>query len=177
MLGKQSRCVHFNDFIMSAMASQITGVSIVCTAVCSGAYQIKHKSSESLAFAPGIDRWSVYSPYKRPVTRKVFQYDDAIMSTQTLCFLRLLIRCTERCEYYLTSFLISNNLIWIKFSCTCIYDDVSLVLSQYISLLGKHLMKWQIVWLMCFLPSANSNIELQFSQDLNENLTAVDLFI
>ena len=33
------------------MASQITGVSIVCSTVCSGADQRKHQSSTSLAFA------------------------------------------------------------------------------------------------------------------------------
>ena len=31
--------VHYNDVIMSAMASQITGVSIVCAGVCSGVDQ------------------------------------------------------------------------------------------------------------------------------------------
>ena len=40
---------------MSAMASQITGVLIVCSAVCSGADQRKHQSSTSLDFVG--DRW------------------------------------------------------------------------------------------------------------------------
>ena len=31
------RCLHYSDVIVSAMASQITGVSFVCSAVCSGA--------------------------------------------------------------------------------------------------------------------------------------------
>ena len=39
----------YSDIIMSAMASQITGVSIVCSTVCSGADQRKHQSSASLA--------------------------------------------------------------------------------------------------------------------------------
>ena len=46
--------------IMSAMTSQINGVSIVCSTVCSGAYQRKHQSSASMAFVRGIhrsDRW------------------------------------------------------------------------------------------------------------------------
>ena len=42
--------LHYNDAIMSKMASQITGAWIVCFALCSGAEQIKHESSESLAF-------------------------------------------------------------------------------------------------------------------------------
>ena len=44
---------------MSAMASQITGVSIVCWTVCSAADQSKHQSSASLAFVMEFtgDRW------------------------------------------------------------------------------------------------------------------------
>ena len=56
---------HYNDVIMSAMESHITGVSIVCSAVCSGAGQRKHHSSVSLAFVREIHRWPVYSPKKR----------------------------------------------------------------------------------------------------------------
>ena len=44
---------HYNDVIMSAMASQVTGVSSVCSSVCSGADQGKHQSSASLALFEG----------------------------------------------------------------------------------------------------------------------------
>ena len=64
---------------MSAIASQIIGVSIVCLTVCSGANQRKHQSSASLAFVRGIHRWPVNSPHKGPVTRKMFPFDDVIM--------------------------------------------------------------------------------------------------
>ena len=47
---------HYNCDIMSKMASQITGVSIVCSTVCSGADQRKHQSSASLAFVQGNPR-------------------------------------------------------------------------------------------------------------------------
>ena len=47
---------HYNDVIMSTMASQITSVSIVCTTFCSGTDYRKHKSSASLAFVRGIPR-------------------------------------------------------------------------------------------------------------------------
>ena len=57
---------------MSATASQITGVSIVCSTVCSGVDQRIHQNSASLAFVRGIHRWPVDSPYKGPVTRKCF---------------------------------------------------------------------------------------------------------
>ena len=55
---------------MSAMASQITGISTVYSTVCSGADKRKFQSSASLAFVRGIHRWPVNSPYKGPVTRK-----------------------------------------------------------------------------------------------------------
>ena len=67
------------DIIMSAMAFQTTGVSIVCTTVCSGADQRKHQSSASLAFVRGINRCSVDSHHKGPVTRKMFLFGDVII--------------------------------------------------------------------------------------------------
>ena len=47
---------HYSDLIISAMASQITGVSGVCSTICSGADQQKHQSPASLAFVRGIHR-------------------------------------------------------------------------------------------------------------------------
>ena len=45
-------------------------------------YQRKHQSSASLAFVRGIHRVPVNSPHKWPVTRKMFPFDDVIMSDQ-----------------------------------------------------------------------------------------------
>ena len=59
------------DVIMGAMASQITSITIVYSTVYSGADQIKHQSSASLAFVRGIHRWPVNSPHKWQVTRKI----------------------------------------------------------------------------------------------------------
>ena len=64
---------------MSTITSQITGVSIVYSTICSGADQRKHKKSASLAFVRGIYRRPVNSPHKGPVTRKMFPFDDVIM--------------------------------------------------------------------------------------------------
>ena len=50
---------HYNDVIMSKMASQITSLTIVYSTVYSGADQRKHQSSASLAFVRGIYRWPV----------------------------------------------------------------------------------------------------------------------
>ena len=57
---------------MSAMASQIIGVSIVCSTMWSGADQRKYQSFASLALMRGIHRWPMDSPHKGPVTRKCF---------------------------------------------------------------------------------------------------------
>ena len=62
---------------MSAMASQITDVSIIYSTVCSGADQRKHQSFASLAFVRGIHRWPVNSPHKEPVTWKMFLVDSS----------------------------------------------------------------------------------------------------
>ena len=66
---------------MGAIASQITSLTIVYSAVYSCADQRKYQSSASLAFVQGIHRSPVNSPHKRPVTRKKFPLDDVIMFT------------------------------------------------------------------------------------------------
>ena len=70
---------NYNGVIMSPMASQITSLTIVYSAVYSGTYQRKHQSSASLAFVRRIYRWPVNSRHKGPVTRKMFPFDDVIM--------------------------------------------------------------------------------------------------
>ena len=72
---------HYNDVIMSAMASQITSLAIVCSIVYLGANQRKLQSSASLPFVRGIHRWPVNSPHKRQVTRKMLPFYDVIMAT------------------------------------------------------------------------------------------------
>ena len=69
----------YSDVMISAMASQITGVSIVNPTSCSSADQRKYQSSSSLAFVRGICRWLVDFPHKRPVTLKIFLFDDVTM--------------------------------------------------------------------------------------------------
>ena len=71
---------HYCDVTMTAMASQITCLAIVYSTVYSDADQRKHQSSASLAFVRGIHRGPVNSPHKWPVTRKMFPFDDVIMS-------------------------------------------------------------------------------------------------
>ena len=74
-------CVwHYGDVIMGAIASEFTSLKIVYSSVYSDADQRKHQSSASLAFVRGIHRGPVNSPHKWPVTRKMFPFDDVIMS-------------------------------------------------------------------------------------------------
>ena len=70
---QQSAKEHYSGVII------ITGVPTVCSTVCSGAEQRKHKSSAWLPFVSGIHRLPVDSPHKGQITRKMFPFDDAIM--------------------------------------------------------------------------------------------------
>ena len=53
---------------------------VIYSTVYSGTEQRKHESSALLAFVRGIHRRPVNSPHKWPVTRKMFPFDDVIMS-------------------------------------------------------------------------------------------------
>ena len=78
-LGHIELTQHYNDVKMSAMASQITSLMMVCSTVCSDVNQRKHQGSASLAFVRGIHHWPMNSSHKRPVTLKMFPVDDVIM--------------------------------------------------------------------------------------------------
>ena len=87
-----SKVIHYYDVIMSSIASQITSLTIVYSTVYSDAEQRKHQRSASLAFVWGIHRWPVNSPHKGPVTRKMFPFDDVIMSNIAhilCCFVKI----------------------------------------------------------------------------------------
>ena len=111
---------------MSAMASQIFGVSIVYSTVCSGADQRKHQSSVSLAFVWRIHRQLVNSPQKEPATRKMFPFDDVIMciyqniktnfaddreTSGIIEYNNFLVRWIFR-PYYLTILCICTRIVW-----------------------------------------------------------------
>ena len=61
---------HYSNVTMSAMASEITGISIAYTTVCSGTDEKEYQSFTSLN-----------SLHKEPVTRKTFPFDDVIMQS------------------------------------------------------------------------------------------------
>ena len=95
---------HYNDVIMGAIASEITGLPIVYSTVYSGADERKHQSSVSLAFVREIHRWPVNSTHKGPATQIMFPFHHVIMPYQinfggatfwrffanTLCFFKII---------------------------------------------------------------------------------------
>ena len=79
-----AECIHhYDDVIMTMLASQITSLTVVYSIVYSGVNQRKHQSSASLAFVRAIHRGPVNFPHKWPVTRKMFPFDDVIMMGDT----------------------------------------------------------------------------------------------
>ena len=72
--------IHYNDRIMGVIASQIISLTIVYSIVYSDVDQRKHQTSASLAFVRGSHRGPVNSPHKWPVTRRMFPFDDVIMT-------------------------------------------------------------------------------------------------
>ena len=73
---------HYNDVIMTTMASQFTSLTVVYSIAYQDADQRQHQSSASLVFVWGIHRWPVNSPHKGPVTRKMFPFDDVVMMAE-----------------------------------------------------------------------------------------------
>ena len=76
---------HYDDVIMTMLASQITSLTVVYSIVYSGVNQRKHQSSASLAFVREIHRGPVNFPHKWPVTRKMFPFDDVTQGHKTIC--------------------------------------------------------------------------------------------
>ena len=71
--GDRREIWHYSAVIMGAMASEITSLTIVYSAVYSGAdHQRKHQSSASLAFVRRIHGSPVNFPHKWSVKRKMF---------------------------------------------------------------------------------------------------------
>ena len=85
------KSLHYSDVLMSAMAYQITGVSIVYSTICSDADQKRHQSSASLAFVRGNHLWLVISPHKGSVTRVMFPFGDVIMVLSHSCIQQAII--------------------------------------------------------------------------------------
>ena len=106
---------HHGDVIMGTMASQITSFMVVYSTVYSGADQGKHQSSTSLAFVRGIHRELVNSPHKWPVMRKMFSFDDIIMSINCLIHHPAHALATNTTKSHKNGSTMSwNNIQWVK---------------------------------------------------------------
>ena len=71
---------HYNDVIMSVMASQITASRLFTQSFFRAQMkERKLQSTASLAFMRGNHWWPENSPHKRSVTRKMFPIDDVIV--------------------------------------------------------------------------------------------------
>ena len=64
---------------LDGVSNHSTSLTIVYSAVYSGADQTKNPSSASPAFVQGFHRGPVYFPHKGPVTRKMFPFHDVII--------------------------------------------------------------------------------------------------
>ena len=72
---------HYSDVMMSPVATQIFGVSIVYLTIGSGADK-KTPKLHVTGLCWGIHRWTVNSSHKGPVTRKMFPFDGVILEHQ-----------------------------------------------------------------------------------------------
>ena len=99
--------IHYGDVIMSAMGSQISSVSMVCSTLCSGADQRTHWSKHHvLGLCEGISPVTGEFPHKRPLTRKMFSFDDVIRFSVLISdyipascsFLRAIVDCRYHSE-------------------------------------------------------------------------------
>ena len=75
---------HYDDVIMTTIASQITSLTVVYSTVYSDADQSKHQKLRVTGLCVGNSPGPVNSPHKGPVTRKMFPFDDVIMRIQKL---------------------------------------------------------------------------------------------
>ena len=82
---------------MDVMASQVTGVSIVYSIVCSDA----DKNLKALRHWPLWGKSPVNSTHKGPVTQKMFSFDDVIMEGGITVFLiKYIFLIRDRRKYY-----------------------------------------------------------------------------
>ena len=75
--------LHYNDVMMSAIASRITSLTIVYSTVCSRRRSKKTSKIRVTGLCEGIHRWPVNSPHKGTVTRKMFPFEDVIVKRLT----------------------------------------------------------------------------------------------
>ena len=124
--------LHYNDVIMTTIASQITSLTVVYSTVYSDADQRKHQSSASLAFVRGIhrDRWIPRT--KGQLRGKCFH----LMTSSCLLDRRLLYwhgHIEASCDHFVLlvrgwCFSLNHESIVWPFKCTVVVAGLSLFL-------------------------------------------------
>ena len=76
--------MHYNDVVMTMMASQITSLTVVYSTVYSDAER-KTSKLRVTGLCVGNSPGPVNSPHKWPITRKMFPFDDVIMGLVQGC--------------------------------------------------------------------------------------------
>ena len=108
---------HYNE----RDASQITGFSFVCSTVGSGADQTRNTSNFHVTgLCAGNSPLTYEFPAKRPVTRKMFPFDDVIMwlhrsgstSTPVMAWCRAIPSLTAPSHYLNQCWLIAKCVLW-----------------------------------------------------------------
>ena len=102
-LWHEHHITHYTDVIMSAMASQITSLTIVYSTVYSGANQRKHQSSASLAFVTGTGEFPAQRASNAENVSIWWRYDW--VHGRLIFFLKI-------CKY------------WQKCSCSLFYERI-----------------------------------------------------
>ena len=137
--------IHYNDVIMSVMASQITGILIVYSPFCSGADKRTHQSSVSLGFVRGIHQWPVNSLHKGPVQwMSPFDYIIMISKTKTEWVTKKDVGGSS-CHHHL----------WVNFLrqeitlCMYCHDNLFMCLFQsYFGVTFINIFRWVSAWKM-----------------------------
>ena len=128
---------------MSTMVSQITSLTIVYSAVYSGADQRKHQRSVSLASVRGIHLWPMNSPHKWPVTRKIFpfwwrHYDPSQWEERKCAWCSTRVWCKAISNYYFNQYYFKKQSV---FHCNHRHDNGS---QDHLAVLWPNCIIWVI---------------------------------
>ena len=81
---KRNHCLHYSYVIIGAMVSQISGVSMICSTVCSGADRSKKTSKLHV---------TDLCEFTGPVLQKMFTFDDVTTARETWSNAYIFIGC------------------------------------------------------------------------------------
>ena len=84
----QTVCTHYNDIIMGVMASQITNLSSVYSTLYSRRRSKKASKLRVTGLCEGNSPLTGEFPAQRPVTGKIFPFDDIIMNSSDILLLQ-----------------------------------------------------------------------------------------